>query len=61
MFNVVIGYLKVNSIRNKFHMLPIMIKASIGILMVSKTNLNSSFPQFYDKNFMIKNYMIKIL
>ena len=41
---VVIGHINVNSIRNKFDMLSSMVKDNIDILMVSETNLDSSFP-----------------
>ena len=41
---VVIRHTNINSIRNKFDMLSSMVKDNIDILMVSETNLDSSFP-----------------
>ena len=50
---VAIGNININSIMNKFDMLPSMVKDKIDILMVSETKLDSSFPQ---EQFRIKGY-----
>ena len=42
---LVIGYLNINSIRNKFDMFSSTVKDNIDILMVLETKLDSSFPQ----------------
>ena len=38
------GHININSIRNKFEMLPNSIKGNLDILMISKTKLDSTFP-----------------
>ena len=42
---VIIGYLNINSIRNKFDALRDIIAANIDILMVAETKIDSSFPR----------------
>ena len=42
---VVIGHIDIKSIRNKFDKLSSIAKDNFDILMVSKTKLDSSFPQ----------------
>ena len=42
---VIIGYLNINSIRNKFDALRDIIAANIDILMVAETKIGSSFPR----------------
>lgn len=42
---VIIGYLNINSIRNKFEALRDMIAANIDILMVAETKIDSSLPR----------------
>ena len=38
------GHLNINSIRNKFDALSIIIKNNVDILMISETKLDDSFP-----------------
>ena len=40
----VIGQLNINSIRNKFHFLCSKISLNLGLLLVSETKLDDSFP-----------------
>ena len=42
---VIIGYLNINSIRNKFDALRDIIAANIDILLVAETKIDSSFPK----------------
>ena len=46
---IVVGYLNINSIRNKFDFLAHQVKGNIDILMISETKLDESFPpsQFF--------------
>ena len=50
---VIIGYININSLRNKFELLTEMVRDKVDLLMISKTKLDSSFPnaQFYMKSF----------
>ena len=41
---LVIAHLNINSLRNKFELLPFQIKDNIDILMLSETKLDESFP-----------------
>ena len=41
---IVVGYLNINSIRNKFDFLAHQVKGNIDILMISETKLDESFP-----------------
>ena len=50
---LIIGYLNVNSLRNKFEMLEELIKDKIDIFLISETKLDSSFPS---GQFVIKGY-----
>ena len=40
----IIGHLNINSIRNKFEMLPFLLADYIDILMISESKLDSTFP-----------------
>ena len=42
---VIVGYLNVNSIRNKFDTLKDMVSSSIDILTVAETKIDDSFPK----------------
>ena len=44
MNKVIIGHLNINSLRNKFELQAQQIKDNIGILMISETKLDESFP-----------------
>ena len=44
MNEIVVGYLNINSIRNKFDSFAHQIKENIDILMISKANRDESFP-----------------
>ena len=46
---VTIGQVNINSLRNKFHLLKDIVRDKIDVLMISRTKLDSSFPeaQFY--------------
>ena len=48
----IIGQININSLRNKFELLTEMVQVKTNLLMVSKTKLDSSFPdmQFYLKS-----------
>ena len=41
---LVFEQLKINSLRNKFHMLSEMIKGFVDVFMISQKNLDYSFP-----------------
>ena len=41
---IIIGYLNINSLRNKFDALEVIIKDNIDIFVVSETKLDESFP-----------------
>ena len=53
--NIIIGPLNINSIRNKFEMLPLSIAQYVDILMLSVTKLNSTFPS---TQFLINGFSI---
>ena len=40
----VMGHLNINSARNRFDALPLILKSNVGILMISGTKLDDSFP-----------------
>ena len=40
----IIGHLNINSIHNKFEMLPMSVAQYVDILMLSETKLGSTFP-----------------
>ena len=44
MNKVIIGHLNINCLRNKFELQAQQIKDNIGILMISETKLDESFP-----------------
>ena len=52
---LIIGQLKINSLRNKFDLLTFQIKDNIDILMITETKLNGSFAiaQFFINGFSI--------
>ena len=52
-YRLIIGYLHVNSLRNKFEMLEGIIKDKTDIFLISETKLASSFPS---EKFVIKGY-----
>ena len=41
---LIIGHLDINSIRNKFDALSLIVKNNVDILMISETKLDDSFP-----------------
>ena len=41
---VIIGYLNINSVRNKFDALKEIASQSLDILMIAETKLNATFP-----------------
>ena len=43
LYKIVIGYLNINSLRNKFDFLVTQVKGYIDILMISETKLDESF------------------
>ena len=43
--NVIIGQLNINSIRNKFENLKLVISTNVDIFLVSETKINESFPE----------------
>ena len=53
MKKLIFAYLNINSLRNKFDLLSEQIKGFIDILMISKTQLDDSFP---DGQFLIESY-----
>ena len=59
---LIIGQLNINSLRNKFEQLSIMINGNIDIFMISETKLDETFPaaQFYFKVFAIPTDLIVI-
>ena len=50
---VIIGHININSLRNKFELLTEMVRDKVDLLIISKTKLDSSFPnaQFYLKSY----------
>ena len=52
---LVIDYLNINYLRNKFEFLNSLIKDNIDILMISETKLDQSFPT---NQFMINGFSI---
>ena len=53
--NVIIGYLNINSIRNKFEMLSMSVAQYVDILMLSETKLDSTFPSI---QFLINGFSV---
>ena len=51
--NVIIGHLNINSIRNKFEALKLLIQDNVDIFLVSETKIDDSFPE---NQFIIKNF-----
>ena len=41
---LICAHLNINSVRNKFDLLSVIIKNDIDILMISETKVDSSFP-----------------
>ena len=41
---IIIGYLNINSVRNKFEMVSDLIRGSIDIFLISETKIDSTFP-----------------
>jgi hypothetical protein len=52
--NLIVASLNVNSIRNKFDQLKLLVKDSLDILVLEETKLDETFPegQFYIDGFM---------
>ena len=50
---IIVGHLNINSLRNKFEALQYIININLGIIILSETKLDDSFPlaQFMVKNF----------
>ena len=42
---LVIGHLNINSLRNKFNSLKLLVKNSLDVFMISKTKLDETFPE----------------
>ena len=42
---LVIGHLNINSLRNKFDSLKLLVKNSLDVFMISKTKLDETFPE----------------
>ena len=53
--NIIIGHLKMNSIRNKFEMLSSSVVQYVNILMLSETKLDSTFPS---TQFLINDFSV---
>ena len=53
--NIIIGHLKMNSIRNKFEMLNSSVAQYVDILMLSETKLDSTFPS---TQFLINDFSV---
>ena len=51
--NVIIGYLNVNSIRNKFELLSFLIGGKVNILLISETKIDGTFPT---SQFLVSGY-----
>ena len=43
--SIILGYLNINSIRNKFDALNVMVSHNLDILMVAETKIDDSFPE----------------
>ena len=41
---IILGHLNINSLRNKFDLLADLVKSKVGILLISETKLDESFP-----------------
>ena len=52
-----IGHININSLRNKFDALSEIIKNNIGILMISETKIDDSFPL---NEFIIDGYVLTV-
>ena len=52
---IVIGYLNINSIRNKFKSINYLIGDNVDIILFSETKLNDTFP---DNQFLIKGFHV---
>ena len=59
--NITIGHLNINSIRNKFEMLPLSGAQYVDILMLSETELDSTFPpvQFLINGFSVLHILAR--
>ena len=42
--NIIIGYININSVRNKFEQFSHMMKGMLDIIVIAETKLDSSFP-----------------
>ena len=42
--NIIIGYININSIRNKFNNFVGVVSSKVDIIVIAETNLDSSFP-----------------
>ena len=53
MNKVIIGHTNINSLRNKFELLTVMVRDEVDLLMTSESKLDSSFSiaQFYMKSY----------
>ena len=51
--NITLGYININSIRNKFNDLKLVVKDYIDILIIAETKIDASFPV---SQFLIKEY-----
>ena len=50
---IIISYININSIRNKFHDFVSLLQGSVDVLVIAETKLDSSFPT---SKFMISGY-----
>ena len=50
---IILSYIKINSIRNKFHDFVSLLQGSVDVLVIAETKLDSSFPT---SQFMIPGY-----
>ncbi len=51
--NIIIGYININSIRNKFESFSTMVKDDLDVLIISETKIDSTFP---DSQFQIPGF-----
>ena len=53
LYNPILSYININSIRNKFNMLSALLKSDVGILTIAETKIDETFPsnQFLLENF----------
>ena len=51
--NIIIGYININSIRNKFESFSMMVKDYLDVLIISETKIDSTFP---DSQFQILGF-----